>query len=67
MAGIQAFRPLTHMDREIKYHDRVRVQDGREAIIAGFYRTKKEMALVQFDDGEIRKFALSELELAADD
>jgi hypothetical protein len=57
-----AFPPLSRMDGEIKCHDRVRVPDGRTGNVVGFYRTRSEMALVRFDDGESRKFVLGELE-----
>jgi hypothetical protein len=59
MAAAIAFPP-THVD--IRFRDRVRVPDGRTGRVAGFYRTKTEMALVRFDDGENRKFVLNELE-----
>jgi hypothetical protein len=49
----------------IRFRDPVRVPDGRIGDVVGFYRTKTEMALVQFDDGERRKFVLSELALVA--
>jgi hypothetical protein len=67
MAAAAAFPPLTRTDGEIKCHDRVRVTDGRAGNVVGFYRTKSEMALVRLDDGESRKFTLTELELATHD
>jgi hypothetical protein len=50
---------------DIRFRDRVRVPGGRIGSVVGFYRTKSEMALVQFDDGERRKFVLRELKPAA--
>ena len=49
-------------DSKIRFHDRVRVPDGRIGNVVGFYRTRSEMALVRFGD-ESRKFVLRELEL----
>jgi hypothetical protein len=62
MAAATVFTAPTRTD--IRFHDRVRVPDGHTGKVVGFYRTKTEMALVQLDDGERRKFVLSELELA---
>jgi hypothetical protein len=65
MAATRALPPPTRID--IRFGDQVHVPDGRTGNVVGFYRTKTEMALVRFDDGEPCKFVLSELELAARD
>jgi hypothetical protein len=52
---------------QFRFGDRVRVPDGRAGDVIGFYRTSTEMALVQFDDGESRKIALSMLKRATTD
>lgn len=52
---------------DIRFRDHVHVADGRIGKVVGFYRTKTEMALVRFGDGEPCKFLLSELQLAARD
>jgi len=63
MAATTVFPSPTGMD--IRFHDRVRVPDGRTGNVVRFYRTRTEMALVVLVTGEARKFVLSELELAA--
>jgi hypothetical protein len=65
MAASTALPPPTRMD--IRFRDHVHVADGRIGKVVGFYRTKTEMALVRFGDGEPCKFLLSELQLAARD
>jgi hypothetical protein len=63
MAAATAFPQPTRVD--VRCRDRVRVPDGRAGEVVGFYRTRCEMALVRFEDGETRKFVLSELQLVA--
>ncbi len=67
VAATTALPPLIPVDREIGFHDRVRVPDGRTGNVIGFYRTATETALVLLDAGESRQFVLSELALAAHD
>jgi hypothetical protein len=50
----------------IRFGDRVHVPGGRTGEVVGFYRTKREMALVRFDDGERRRVVLSEVKLATE-
>ena len=43
-------------------HDRVRVDDGREGTVIGFYRREAEGVLVSFGAGESAEFLVPELE-----
>ena len=42
-------------------HDRVRVPNGREGEVIGFYRRKDESVLVLFSPGESDEFLMSDL------
>jgi hypothetical protein len=42
-------------------HDRVRVPDGRNGEVIGFYRDEVEQMLVQFDTGGTRRYLRSDL------
>lgn len=42
-------------------HDRVRVPDGRNGVVIGFYRDEVEQMLVQFDTGGTRRYLRSDL------
>jgi hypothetical protein len=46
------------------FQDRVRVDDGREGVVIGFYRREFEAVLVAFASGDSAEFALSGLEPA---
>ena len=65
MAATAALAPPTRTAENVRFRDRVRVPDGRTGTVVGFYRTRSEMALVRCDNGETRKFALSELQVVA--
>jgi len=43
-------------------HDRVRVPDGREGEVIGFYRRKDESVLVRFSSGESDEFLTPDVE-----
>jgi hypothetical protein len=63
--------PMTHHDEylgpgiigipTVGCHDRVRVPDGRDGEVIGFYRDKVEQMLVQFDTGESRRYLRADL------
>jgi hypothetical protein len=63
MAATTALPPSGRTN--IRFRDDVHVPDGRTGKVVGFYRTKTELVLVRFADGEPCKFVLSELQLAA--
>jgi hypothetical protein len=42
-------------------HDRVRVPDGRNGEVIGFYRDEVEQMLVQFDTGGTRRYLPTDL------
>jgi hypothetical protein len=42
-------------------HDRVRVPDGRNGEVIGFYRDEVEQMLVRFDTGGSRRYLRSDL------
>jgi hypothetical protein len=44
------------------YHDRVRVDDGREGTVIGFYRREVESVLVAFAGGESAEFFVAHVE-----
>jgi hypothetical protein len=52
--------PLDHEVR-IRFHDHVRVPDGRVGKVIGFYRRDVEAVLVKFPSGETGEFLTSEM------
>ena len=43
-------------------HDRVRVPDGREGEVIGFYRRKDESVVVRFSPNEFDQFLMPDVE-----
>ena len=48
---------------ELALHDRVRVPDGRQGDVVGFYRHEQELVLVSFSASDAAKFRASDVEL----
>jgi len=53
-SSLEVYRPALH--------DRVRVPDGREGEVIGFYRRKDESVVVRFSPNEFDQFLMPDVE-----
>ena len=62
MAAFTAFLPLSTVERQFRFHDRVRVPGGDTGTVIGFYRDT-DSALVLLDTGDRLRVSLHDLDL----